>query len=67
MSYTTSLAREFNQNQHFALPEVDWSLDPIRRLAPIAFAMFVVILAQAVATSRAFAAQQEHWSQKSKP
>ena len=42
---------------HFALPEVDWSLDLIRRLAPIAFAMFVVILAQSAATSRAFAAK----------
>ena len=42
---------------HFALPEVDWSLDLIRRLAPIAFAMFVVILAQGAATSRAFAAK----------
>jgi len=42
---------------HFALPEVDWSLDLIRRLAPIAFAMFVVILAQGAATSRAFASK----------
>jgi len=42
---------------HFALPEVDWSLDLIRRLAPIAFAMFVVILAQSAATSRAYAAK----------
>ena len=42
---------------HLALPEVDWSLDLIRRLAPIAFAMFVVILAQGAATSRAFAAK----------
>ncbi len=42
---------------HFALPEVDWSLDLFRRLTPIAFAMFVVILAQGAATSRAFAAK----------
>jgi high affinity sulfate transporter 1 len=42
---------------HFALPQVDWSLDLIRRLAPIAFAMFVVILAQSAATSRAYAAK----------
>ena len=42
---------------HFTLPEVDWSLDLFRRLAPIAFAMFVVILAQGAATSRAFAAK----------
>jgi len=42
---------------HFALPGVDWSLDLIRRLLPIAFAMFVVILAQGAATSRAFAAK----------
>jgi high affinity sulfate transporter 1 len=42
---------------HFAMPEVDWSLDLIRRLAPIAFAMFVVILAQSAATSRAYAAK----------
>jgi len=42
---------------HFALPQVDWSLDLIRRLAPTAFAMFVVILSQSAATSRAYAAQ----------
>ena len=42
---------------HLALPQVDWSLDLIRRLAPIAFAMFVVILAQSAATSRAYAAK----------
>ena len=42
---------------HFTLPGVDWSLDLIRRLTPIAFAMFVVILAQGAATSRAFASK----------
>ena len=42
---------------HFTLPGVDWSLDLIQRLMPIAFAMFVVILAQGAATSRAFASK----------
>ena len=42
---------------HFTLPGVDWSLDLIQRLTPIAFAMFVVILAQGAATSRAFASK----------
>jgi high affinity sulfate transporter 1 len=41
----------------FALPQLDWSLDLIQRLIPIAFAMFVVILAQSAATSRAFASR----------
>ncbi len=39
------------------LPQVDWSWDLIQKLLPIAFAMFVVILAQSAATSRAFAAR----------
>jgi len=39
------------------LPHVDWSWDLIQKLLPIAFAMFVVILAQSAATSRAFAAR----------
>jgi len=39
------------------LPEVDWSWDLVNRLLPVAFAMFVVILAQSAATSRAFAAR----------
>lgn len=39
------------------LPEVEWSWDLIHRLVPVAFAMFVVILAQSAATSRAFAAR----------
>ena len=38
-----------------ALPQIDWSMDLLQRLIPIAFAMFVVILAQSAATSRAFA------------
>jgi len=42
---------------HLALPDVDWSLDLVRRLAPVAFAMFIVILAQSAATSRAYAAR----------
>jgi high affinity sulfate transporter 1 len=39
------------------LPAVEWSWDLINRLVPVAFAMFVVILAQSAATSRAFAAR----------
>ena len=39
------------------LPQVDWSWDLIQKLVPTAFAMFVVILAQSAATSRAFAAR----------
>ena len=39
------------------LPHVDWSWDLIQKLVPTAFAMFVVILAQSAATSRAFAAR----------
>ena len=39
------------------LPHVDWSWELIQKLVPIAFAMFVVILAQSAATSRAFAAR----------
>jgi high affinity sulfate transporter 1 len=37
------------------IPRIDWSWELINRLLPIAFAMFVVILAQSAATSRAFA------------
>jgi high affinity sulfate transporter 1 len=37
------------------IPRIDWSWELINRLVPIAFAMFVVILAQSAATSRAFA------------
>jgi high affinity sulfate transporter 1 len=39
------------------LPHVDWSWDLIQKLIPVAFAMFVVILAQSAATSRAFASR----------
>jgi high affinity sulfate transporter 1 len=42
---------------HLSLPDVEWSLDLVRRLAPVAFAMFIVILAQGAATSRAYAAR----------
>lgn len=37
------------------LPQVEWSVDLIEKLTPPAFAMFVVILAQSAATSRAYA------------
>lgn len=39
------------------LPQVDWSWELIGKLVPTAFAMFVVILAQSAATSRAYAAK----------
>ena len=39
------------------LPEVKWSWDLIQKLIPTAFAMFIVILAQSAATSRAYAAR----------
>ena len=42
---------------HIGLPEVEWSWELIGKLVPTAFAMFVVILAQSAATSRAFAAR----------
>ncbi len=42
---------------HIGLPQVDWSLKLIMELAPTAFAMFVVILSQSAATSRAYASQ----------
>jgi high affinity sulfate transporter 1 len=46
----------------FGLPHVAWSWGLIETLAPIAFAMFVVILAQSAATSRAYAARyNEHF------
>src|SRR5215470_8089902 len=48
---------------HIALPDVRWSWDLVEKLVPIAFAMFVVILAQSAATSRAYAARYtEHFS-----
>ena len=40
-----------------ALPHINWSWELVQKLVPIAFAMFVVILAQSAATSRAFAAR----------
>jgi high affinity sulfate transporter 1 len=40
---------------HLGLPKVDWSWHVMATLLPTAFAMFVVILAQSAATSRAFA------------
>jgi high affinity sulfate transporter 1 len=42
---------------HIGLPEVKWSWDLISKLVPTAIAMFVVILAQSAATSRAYAAR----------
>jgi SulP family sulfate permease len=39
---------------HIGLPDIDWSWELIRELAPTAFAMFVVILAQSAATSHTF-------------
>jgi high affinity sulfate transporter 1 len=42
---------------HIGLPQVDWNWALIGKLVPIAFAMFVVILAQSAATSRAYAAR----------
>ena len=42
---------------HIALPDVQLSWELIEKLMPTAFAMFVVILAQSAATSRAYAAR----------
>jgi sulfate permease, SulP family len=42
---------------HFGLPKIDIDMDLIQKLVPTAFAMFVVILAQSAATSRAYAAR----------
>jgi len=42
---------------HLTLPRVDWSRELVIQLLPTAFAMFVVILAQSAATSRAYAAR----------
>jgi len=42
---------------NISLPQVDWSWALIGKLLPTAFAMFVVILAQSAATSRAYAAR----------
>jgi SulP family sulfate permease len=42
---------------HVGLPEVNWSWSLVQQLLPTGFAMFVVILAQSAATSRAYAAR----------
>ena len=42
---------------HLGLPQVQWSWELVGKLVPTAFAMFVVILAQSAATSRAYAAR----------
>jgi high affinity sulfate transporter 1 len=42
---------------HLGLPQVQWSWELVGKLLPTAFAMFVVILAQSAATSRAYAAR----------
>jgi len=44
---------------HIGLPDVDGSWELVKELAPTAFAMFVVILAQSAATSRAYAARYD--------
>jgi SulP family sulfate permease len=44
---------------HFGLPQVPWSWDLLVKLSPTAFAMFVVILAQSAATSRAYASRYD--------
>jgi MFS superfamily sulfate permease-like transporter len=40
---------------HIGPPEITWRWDLIEKLVPTAFSMFVVILAQSAATSRAYA------------
>jgi high affinity sulfate transporter 1 len=42
---------------HIGLPDAKWSWELIGKLMPTAFAMFVLILAQSAATSRAYAAR----------
>jgi len=44
---------------HIGLPQVRWSWELVTNLVPTAFAMFVVILAQSAATSRAYAARYD--------
>ena len=46
---------------HIGLPRVIWSWDLMEKLAPTAFSMFVVILAQSAATSRACAARYNEY------
>jgi high affinity sulfate transporter 1 len=65
---TASWALDFKAHLHvvgavprglpeIGLPHVDWSWQLVGQLTPTAFAMFVVILAQSAATSRAYAAR----------
>jgi high affinity sulfate transporter 1 len=65
---TASWALDFKAHLHvigavprglpeIGLPHMDWSWQLLGRLTPTAFAMFVVILAQSAATSRAYAAR----------
>jgi high affinity sulfate transporter 1 len=42
---------------HIGLPRITWRWDLIAKLIPTAFSMFVVILAQSAATSRAYASR----------
>lgn len=42
---------------HIGLPDLNWDWDLVGKLVPTGFAMFVVILAQSAATSRAYAAR----------
>ncbi len=42
---------------HIGLPQIQWKWELIEKLVPTAFAMFIVILAQSAATSRAYAAR----------
>jgi len=44
---------------YLGLPKVDWNWQVMTTLIPTAFAMFVVILAQSAATSRAFATRYD--------
>ena len=42
---------------HLSLPQVDLSLNLLQQLLPIAFSMFIIILAQSSATARAYASR----------
>ncbi len=49
---------------YIGLPGINWSWELIGKLVPTAFAMFIVILAQSAATSRAYASRyNEHFSE----
>jgi sulfate permease, SulP family len=51
---------------HIGLPDLKWDWELIEKLVPTAFAMFVVILAQSAATSRAYAIRyNENFSENS--